>query len=269
MMQTHQLWKTYDPGIVSRSDSQSPARPEAVYFYGTCLVDLFFPEAGLSGIRLLQREGVRVIYPQGQTCCAQPAYNCGYHDEARAVARAQISLFAKPYPIVVPSGSCAAMMKHHYPSLFAGDPFEKKAVEFAARVFELTGFLTDVLRVRLTDRGEKVRVTWHASCHALREMGIAEEPKSLLAQLENVELAPLLRERECCGFGGTFAVREPEISAAMVEDKADDVVSTGAPILLSGDGGCLLNIGGRLTARRSPVRALHVAQFLWERTNER
>jgi L-lactate dehydrogenase complex protein LldE len=232
-------------------------------------VDLFFPEAGLSGIRLLQREGVRVIYPQGQTCCAQPAYNCGYHDEARAVARAQISLFAKPYPIVVPSGSCAAMMKHHYPSLFVGDPFEKEAGEFATRVFELTGFLTEVLRVRLADLGEKVRVTWHASCHALREMGIVEEPKSLLAQLENVELAPLSRERECCGFGGTFAVREPEISAAMVEDKADDVVSTGAAILLSGDGGCLLNIGGRLSAKGEPVEALHVAQFLWERTNER
>jgi L-lactate dehydrogenase complex protein LldE len=254
---------------VSSSSVPSRAKPEAVYFYGTCLVDLFFPEAGLSGIRLLQREGLRVIFPQGQTCCGQPAFNCGYPAEARAVARAQISLFRKPYPIVVPSGSCAAMMKHHYPALFEGDPFAPEAKAFASRVFELTQFLSDVLQVEWNDRGERVRVTWHASCHALREMGIAEEPKRLLGQLHNVELVSLSREFECCGFGGTFAVRHPEISAAMVEDKADDVISTGAPVLLSGDGGCLLNIGGRLGAKGAPVRALHVAEFLWERTRER
>ena len=254
---------------MSRSVAQSPARPEAVYYYGTCLVDLFFPEAGLSGIRLLQREGIRVIFPQGQTCCAQPAFNCGYHEEARAVARRQIRLFPGPHPIVVPSGSCAAMMKRHYPALFEGDPLQKEAERFAARVFELTQFLDGVLNVRLTDRGEKIRVTWHPSCHALREMGIVEEPRRLLAQLENVVVAPLTRERECCGFGGTFAVREPEISAAMVEDKTEDVLSTGAPILLSGDGGCLMNIGGRLERKGKPIRARHVADFLWERTNER
>ena len=257
------------PASMSSPEEASRGRPEAVYFYGTCLVDLFFPEAGLSGIRLLQREGLRVIFPRGQTCCAQPAFNCGYHGEARAVARAQISLFPRPYPIVVPSGSCAAMMKHHYPALFEGDPQEREAVAFAARVFELTQFLADVLKVTLTDRGERVRVTWHSSCHALREMGIVAEPKSLLAQLTNVELAPLSRERECCGFGGTFAIREPEISAAMVEDKAGDVLATGAPILLSGEGGCLLNIGGYLAAKGEPIAARHVAEFLWERTNER
>lgn len=253
---------------VSQAD-EDRVKPETVYYYGTCLMDLFFPEAGLSGIRLLQREGVRVVFPPDQTCCGQPAFNCGYPEEARAVARAQISLFRKPYPIVVPSGSCAAMMRHHYPTLFEGDPFQREAMAFAARVFELTQFLTDVLKVRLGDLGEKVRVAWHASCHALREMGIVEEPKSLLAQLENVELVPLSRERECCGFGGTFAVRHPEISAAMVEDKAGDVVSTGASVLLSGDGGCLLNIGGRLAAKGDSVRVQHVAQFLWERTNAR
>jgi L-lactate dehydrogenase complex protein LldE len=254
------------PVSMSRPDGDSYGRPEAVYYYGTCLVDLFFPEAGLSGIRLLQREGLRVIFPQGQTCCAQPAFNCGYHEEARAVARAQIALFREPYPIVVPSGSCAGMMKHYYPALFEGDPLQAEAEAFAARVVELTQFLSNVLKVKLTDHGEKVRVTWHSSCHALREMGIVEEPRSLLAQLANVELAPLSRERECCGFGGTFAIREPEISAAMVEDKAADVLSTGAPILLSGDGGCLLNIGGRLAAKGETVRATHVAEFLWVRT---
>ena len=244
-----------------------PERPEAVYYYGTCLVDLFFPEAGLSGIRLLRREGLRVIFPQAQTCCAQPAFNCGYHDEARAVARAQIRLFEKPYPVVVPSGSCAGMMKRHYPALFEGDPFHAEAEAFASRVYELTEFLANVLEVKLTDRGAPARVTWHSSCHALREMGIVDESKSLLRQLANVELAPLSRERECCGFGGTFAIREPEISGAMVDDKAGDVVSTGANVLLSADAGCLLNIGGRLKARGEPVSARHVAEFLWERTS--
>jgi L-lactate dehydrogenase complex protein LldE len=247
---------------------EHPDKPEAVYFYGTCLVDLFFPEAGLSGIRLLEREGVRVIFPQGQTCCGQPAYNSGYHEEARNVARAQLALFPKPYPVVVPSGSCAGMMKRHYPSLFAGDRDEAAANDFAARVAELTAFLVDVLAVKLADRGGRTRVTWHGSCHAMREMGIVAQPRALLAQLANVELVPLERESECCGFGGTFAVREPEISAAMAEDKAADVRHTGAATLLSADGGCLLNIGGRLDAQGSGVRPLHIAEFLWERTRE-
>ena len=248
------------------SDAVDRVRPEAVYCFGTCLVDLFYPEAGLSGIRLIQREGVRVIFPQGQTCCGQPAYNSGYQDEARDVARLQISLFPKPYPIVVPSGSCAGMMKVHYPALFHGQPDEARALEFASRVIELTQFLANVLQVRLEDRGEKARITYHSSCHAAREMGIVEEPRRLLAQLSNVEVIPLSRERECCGFGGTFAVRMAEISAAMVEDKAADVAATGATTLLSGDGGCLLNISGRLDAEGRSMPAQHIAQFLWERT---
>ncbi len=244
-------------------------KPSAVYYYGTCLVDLFYPEAGLAGIRLLDREGVRVVFPQDQTCCGQPAYNSGFASEARAVARAQIERFSKPYPIVVPSGSCAGMMKRHYPSLFEGDSFLPQAEEFAGRIQELTSFLVHVLRVRLVDLGAPARVTWHPSCHALREMGVVEEPAALLAQLAQVEVVPLSRESECCGFGGTFAVRHPEISAAMVEDKAADVVATGAPTLLSGDGGCLLNIAGRLEATGHRVRPLHIAEFLWERTRAR
>ena len=244
-------------------------RPDTVYFFGTCLVDLFYPEAGLAGIRLIEREGVRVVFPRAQTCCGQPAFNSGYDEEARAVARAQLALFPKPWPIVVPSGSCAGMMKRHYPELFAGDRDEAAALDVAARVVELTQFLTDVLRVQLTDRGGPVRVTFHSSCHAMREMGIAAEPRELLAQLANVTLAPLERGRECCGFGGTFAVRLPEISEAMVEDKAADVAATGADVLVSADGGCLLNIGGRLEARGDRIRPRHIADFLWERTRDR
>jgi L-lactate dehydrogenase complex protein LldE len=238
----------------------------AVYFYGTCLVDLFYPQAGMAGIELLRREGLEVVFPQGQTCCGQPAFNCGYTAEARAVARAQLALLREPWPVVVPSGSCAAMMRHHYPALFGGQPEQAAAAALAARVHELTEFLVNVLGVQLTDRGEPVRVTWHSSCHALRELGIHEEPRTLLGQLANVELVPLARERECCGFGGTFAVRFPEISAAMVADKAADAAATGASELLAADCGCLLNIGGRLERMGSAVRPRHIAEFLWERT---
>jgi len=210
-----------------------------------------------------------VVFPQGQTCCGQPAFNCGYAAEARAVARAQLALFREPWPVVVPSGSCAAMMRCHYPALFAGEPDLPEVEALAARVHELTEFLAGTLGVALEDRGEPVRVTWHSSCHALRELGIREEPKALLGQLANVELVPLARERECCGFGGTFAVRFPEISAAMVADKAADVAATGASELLAADCGCLLNIGGKLGKTGSAIRTRHIAEFLWERTAPR
>lgn len=247
--------------------SPPAARPDTVYYFGTCLVDLFYPDAGMAGIELLQRAGVRVVFPQGQSCCGQPAYNCGHRDEARAVARAQLALFAEDWPIVVPSGSCAGMMKRHYPDLFRGDPDEGRAAAVAGRVWELTQFLVHVLDVRLEDKGEPVRVTWHASCHAQREMGVLDEPKALLRQLANVELVELARERECCGFGGTFAVRHPEISAAMVEDKVADIAGTGARAVVSGDCGCLMNITGALEAGDRPVRGVHIAQFLKERTH--
>ncbi len=244
-------------------------KPQEVYFFGTCVVDLFFPEAGLAGIELLEREGVRVVFPRGQTCCAQPAFNCGHHEEARAVARAQIALFPRDLPVVVPSGSCAGMMKHHYPDLFAGEPDEAAARAFAGRVVELTQFLVNVLGVRLADRGEKATVTWHSSCHGLREMGLEAEPKALLSQLPNVTVVPLKRERECCGFGGTFSVRYPDISSAMVTDKVADVVETGASVVLSADAACLLNVGGALEKTGAAARPMHLAEFLWERTRER
>jgi L-lactate dehydrogenase complex protein LldE len=185
------------------------------------------------------------------------------------VARAQMALFPRALPVVVPSGSCAGMMKHHYPDLFEGTPDHAPAVAFAARVHELTQFLVEVLGVRLTDRGEKATVTWHSSCHGLREMGLEAEPKALLSQLSNVTVVPLKREHECCGFGGTFSVRYPDISSAMVTDKIADVATTGASTLLSADAACLLNIGGALSATGSPVKARHLADFLWERTRER
>ena len=240
-----------------------------VYFYGTCLVDLFFPDAGMAGIELLEAAGVRVIFPQGQTCCGQPAFNCGYWEEAREVARTQVALFPKDIPVILPSGSCAGMMKNHYPELFHGQPDEAQVRAYSARVFELTQFLVNELDVKLTDLGEPVKVTWHSSCHAVRDLGLVGEPKQLIAQLSNVELAPLTREHECCGFGGTFSVRQPEISGAMSCDKAADAEATGAAVVLSTDGGCLLNVSGTLEAKKSPLRVQHIAEFLWERTRAR
>lgn len=242
---------------------------EEVYFYATCLVDLFYPDAGMAGIQLLRQAGVRVVFPEGQTCCGQPAFNCGYWEEARDVARTQVALFPRDLPVVLPSGSCAGMMKVHYPELFHGQPDEAQVRAFSARVYELTQFLVDVLDVRLKDLGEPVKVTWHSSCHAVRDLGLNGEPQALIGQLSNVELSPLAREQECCGFGGTFSVRQPEISGAMSCDKAADAESTGASVLLSTDGGCLLNVNGILEAKRSPLRAQHIAEFLWERTRAR
>jgi L-lactate dehydrogenase complex protein LldE len=246
-----------------------PARPHSVYFFGTCLVDLFCPDAGLAGMELLQRAGVKVVFPQKQTCCGQPARNCGFFEEARAVARLQFDAFPRDWPIVVPSGSCAGMMKIHYPQLFEGEPDHARAVAFAARVHELTEFLVDVLAVTLVDKGRPVTVTWHPSCHAMREMGVVDEPKRLLGQLANVTLVENPREKECCGFGGTFAVRQPEISNAMVTDKVASIVETGAVEVVSGDCGCLMNITGAAEKSGTAMRGRHIAEFLLERCDGR
>jgi len=241
--------------------------PEKVYFFGTCLIDMCYPQAGLAGIELLQRHGVEVVFPQGQSCCGQPSYNSGFPAETKAVARQQLQSFSKDYPIVVPSGSCAGMLKHHYPTLFAAEPEAAEARHFADRVYELTEFLVRVLQIKLEDRGEPIKVTWHSSCHATREMGIIADSKSLLHQLQNVELIELQNEQECCGFGGTFSIKHPAISAAMVKDKTADIQQTGAARVLSGDCGCLLNIGGALDYQQQAIPTQHIAEFILERVN--
>jgi len=244
-----------------------PAHPRTVYFFGTCLMDMIYPDAGMAAIRMLQREGIRVVFPPEQSCCGQPAYNSGFPEEARAVARRQLRAFSKNYPIVVPSGSCAGMLKHHYPHLFDGQPESRDVQWFSSRVFEFSEFLVRVLRIRLTDLGPPVRVTWHGSCHGRREMGVTEDSKSLIRQLKRVELTEIEREYECCGFGGTFAVKQPAISTAMVQDKVEDIRKTGASRVISGDCGCLMNITGAMEAQGIAITGQHLADFLWERTN--
>lgn len=244
-----------------------PPKPAKVYFFGTCLVDLLYPEAGLAGIQLLEREGIDVLFPQGQTCCGQPAYTSGYHDEARAVAAAQLDLFPGDWPIVVPSGSCGGMMRTHYPALFRDTPQQDRATEIAGRVWELTDFLLNVCHIRLQDLGEPTTVAMHTSCSARREMGVAGVGPTLLGQLSNVTLKEQVRAEECCGFGGTLAVRHPEISGAMVSEKVDALVDTGAHHFVTTDCGCLMNIAGHAEKSARPLSGQHILSFLWERTS--
>ena len=246
-----------------------PAKPDKVYFFGTCLIDLFYPEAGMAGIRLLEQEGIEVIFPQNQTCCGQPAYTSGYHDEARAVAAAQLELFPEDWPIVVPSGSCGGMMRRHYPDLFRDTGDEDKAQAVADRVWELTDFLLTACHIRLEDLGEPVEVSMHTSCSARREMGVAEAGPTLLGQLANVTLRQQERPEECCGFGGTFAVRHPEISAAMVSDKVETLTRAGASEFVTTDCGCLMNINGYAEKQQHALRGQHILSFLWQRTHEK
>ena len=247
------------------SKNPLPGRPDTVYYFPTCLIDLFYPEAGMAGIELLQRAGTKVVMPPQQSCCGQPARNCGYYEEARAVARTQLAAFPKNWPIVVPSGSCAGMMKTHYPELFKGQPELPQVLAFCERVYELTSFLVNVMDIKLVDKGEPVKVTWHGSCHSMREMGVIEEPKQLLRSLANVTLVEADYEKECCGFGGTFSVRLPEISAAMVSDKVANIAATGATQVVSGDMGCMMNISGAMKKAKTPVKGRHIAEFLLER----
>ena len=251
-----------------------PAKPADVYLFATCLVDQFAPDAGLDTIRLLEREGITVHFPQAQTCCGQPAYSSGYPDQARAVARQQLDIFPEPWPIVVPSGSCGAMLRHDYPKLFAADPvLAPKARALAERVFELTEFLVHVVGFAHDDSGAPCTIALHTSCHARREMGCHETSAAQLAGLTQVKVTGQARIEECCGFGGTFSMRFPDISEAIVSDKVDSLRATGAERVVSADCGCLLNILGRAAkldeiAGRSEATlpGEHIATFLWRRT---
>lgn len=244
-----------------------PAKPARVYLFGTCLIDLFCPEAGMDAVRLLEREGIEVDFPSDQTCCGQPAHSSGFPDQTRAVALAQLRLFPQPWPVVVPSGSCAGMMRHHYPKVFADDPaLLAEAQALAERVFELSEFLLEVARVRFSDQGPPARVALHTSCAARREMGTQVHARALLDQLPAVEVAMHGHESECCGFGGTFSLKHPAISSAMAGDKVEALKETGAETFLSADCGCLLNLNHTLQKRGESLQGQHLASFLWQRT---
>ena len=261
------------PAIASSSEARRyPTKPAAVYLFATCLVDQFTPAAGMDTIKLLEREGIRVEFPLDQTCCGQPAYSSGYPEQARVVARRQLELFPEDWPIVVPSGSCAGMMRHHYPKLFAEEPvLLAKAKALAERIFEFSEFLVHVLGFNRPDLGAPCTVAVHTSCAARREMNTHITGRALVTQLAKVKLTQHDHESECCGFGGTFSLRHPEISAAMVADKVASIKASGAQAVVSADCGCMLNILSHAAHAQADHAALpgeHLASFLWKRTNQ-
>jgi L-lactate dehydrogenase complex protein LldE len=238
--------------------------PRSAALFVTCLVDLFYPAVGLATVRLLERHGVQVTVPDGQTCCGLPLFNSGYHDEARRVARHAIRRFAGAERVVVPSGSCAWMVKAEYPHLFDDDPEARAEAErLAARTFELSQFLTGVLGVASVPGRLAGRVTYHDSCHLLRGLGESRGPRALLAGA-GAELVELPGADECCGFGGSFSVRLPDVSGAILRRKLEAIRGTGADTVVTCDAGCLMQIAGGLARAGDRVRARHLAEVLAE-----
>jgi L-lactate dehydrogenase complex protein LldE len=248
---------------VSSSMSNSGIRPHKVALFVTCLVDLFRPSVGFAAIKLLEEAGCTVEVPPLQVCCGQPAYNTGDRQTTRDIARQVIDAFEGFEAVVVPSGSCGGMLSHHYPGLFDDDPVLKiRADDLAGRTFELMSFLVDVLGVKGVKARYDGTVTYHDSCSGLRELGVKSQPRRLLASVEGLHLKEMATPEVCCGFGGTFCVKYPEISNAMVGEKSADIAATGATTLLAGDLGCLMNMAGKLQREGSPVRVRHVAEVL-------
>jgi L-lactate dehydrogenase complex protein LldE len=239
------------------------SKPPRVALFVTCLVDLFRPAVGFAAVRLLEDAGCAVAVPRAQTCCGQPAYNQGDRADAADLARRTMDALQGYDYVVVPSGSCAGMLKQHYPELFPEGSYEgQRARELAGRTHELVSFLTDVMGVVGVDAECQARVTYHDACSGLRELGIKEQPRVLLRSVRGLELVELADAEVCCGFGGTFCVKYPEISGRMVDDKAADIAATGAGLVLAGDLGCLMNIAGRLSRLGLPVEVRHVAEIL-------
>lgn len=228
----------------------------------TCLVDTMRPSVGFAAVRLLEEAGCRVSVP-AQTCCGQPNYNAGDREGAKRLARSMIAALEGHDHVVVPSGSCAATVIKDYPELLADDPgWAPRARALAAQTHEIVAFLTEVMGVERVTARLAARVTYHDSCSGLRALGIREQPRKLLASVEGLELTELRDRDVCCGFGGTFCVKYPEISNRMVSDKTADIAATGAAMVLAGDLGCLLNIAGRLSREGRAIHARHVVEVL-------
>ncbi|MFN4018259.1 MAG: (Fe-S)-binding protein [Reyranella sp.] len=240
-----------------------PTRPRRVALFVTCLVDLFRPSVGFAAVKLLEDAGCTVEVPPLQTCCGQPAYNTGDRATTRAIAAQVIDAFEGYDAVVAPSGSCGGMLSHHYPGLFDDDPAMKRRAEsLAGRSYELMSFLVDVLEVKNVAASYAGSVTYHDSCSGLRELGVKAQPRNLLGSVKGLELREMKTPEVCCGFGGTFCVKYPEISNAMVGEKSADIASTGADTLLAGDLGCLMNMAGKLQREGRSVHVRHVAEVL-------
>lgn len=234
-----------------------------VGLFVTCLVDLMRPSVGFAAVKLLAQAGCDVVVPTTQTCCGQPAWNSGADRDAAAIARQVIDAFTPFDYVVAPSGSCAGMIRAHYPEVLAGDSaYAARARSLAAKTYELVQFLVNVRGVRSVPADCNVRLCYHDSCSALRELRIKKEPRQLLAGIEGADLRELKEPEVCCGFGGLFAVKYPEISERMADDKIADAQATKAELITSSDLGCLLHLAGRIGRRDLPVRARHIAEIL-------
>ena len=234
-----------------------------VGLFATCLVDLMRPSVGFAAAQLIERSGCEVVVPQAQTCCGQPAYNSGDKPNAAVLARQTIAAFDGVDYVVAPSGSCAGMLKRHYPGLLKNDPaWAGRATAFAERVHELVSFLVDVRGMTAVDARFEGRVTYHDSCSGLRELAIKSQPRRLLASVTGLELVEMADCEICCGFGGTFSIKYPEISNAMVDKKVANAAAGRPALVLAGDLGCLMNIAGKMSRDGSPIGARHVAEVL-------
>lgn len=234
-----------------------------VALFVTCLVDLFRPTIGFAAIKLLEDAGCDVVVPPAQTCCGQPAYNSGDRADSKDLAIQVIKTFEAYDYVVAPSGSCAGMIKKHYPGLFAGDDqWEKRAIALSDKTFELVSFLTDILEIEGVEAKLNQKITYHDSCSGLRELGISAQPRKLLESVDGLSISEMKDSDVCCGFGGTFCVKYADISNAIVSRKTENVRDSGADMLLGGDLGCLMNMAGKLKREGSDIEVRHVAEVL-------
>ncbi len=239
------------------------SQPKTVSLFIQCLVDSMFPEVGEAMVNLFDRLCIPITYPADQTCCGQPAFNSGYRKQAAEAAAHFLNVFADAEVIVCPSGSCVHMVRHHYPLLFEDDPaMLQRAQQTAAKTFELSEYLVDILGITDTGSTYAGTVTYHDSCHLSRELGIKEQPRQLLRNISGLHFVEMNDSEKCCGFGGTFSVHYPEISTAMVDDKLDAILASGADTVTGCDISCLMNIKGRASRRGEKLQVLHIAQLL-------
>jgi len=230
----------------------------------TCLIDTLYPETGEAVVRILQRSGATVDFPRDQTCCGQPAFNAGMRPQARQMAENTIRILENsPGDIVIPSGSCTGMIRQGYQELFADDAeWLERSQAVAKRTYEFTQYLVDVIGVENLDAKFPHKISYHASCHLLRDLEIDEQPQRLLENVKEAELIPLPKREECCGFGGLFSIEHPEISKAMLDRKIDNLITSGASILVSCDAGCVAHISGGLKRKKISLQAVHIADIL-------
>ncbi|MGI0407065.1 (Fe-S)-binding protein [Helicobacter himalayensis] len=235
--------------------------PKKVYFFSTCIGAATCSNTCINAIKLLQKEGVEVIFKKDQTCCGQPTFNSGYYEETKKIALHNLDLFEQDIPIVLPSGSCTGMLRIDYLELFKDTEYEERARKFCSRIYELSEYLIKI-GASYEDKGAPVSITWHSNCHALRVAKCADSAKTLLKSLKNVKLIELEHEEECCGFGGTFSVKEPEISNIMVSRKIEDIKARNVEYIIAGDAGCGLNISGAMKKQGVSVKYMHLYDFL-------